>query len=652
LKRSLWNPIETILSSPFLSLSLFLISIFAIVHFSLILPFFSSQIYSSSASVTAHLPDNAHYIVGDIDKTPSGQYDFKNLNVSEWPNLDTWIDTDALLRIANNPIIWIRIKGTKIDHLSEAYCLLDHDGSNFQAFNHQGKLIFQYGDPDNLDQIPNFLDIDYSWVNLGKENTDYYYIRIVHKKGHLFGLNVVENHIGSQSEVLRTFAKANLLSLYLNSFFLIFGLICAIVYLTQFKKKYYTLLDFSIFTFLIGCLGFTTNDFLRYLSNDRYSLYILSTIFANIVFIPMHSGLKKLFSPGANNILNWLIISNIIVGTFDIILGLNLNEHEDILLPIFLKLHIFLILFSVMNILGPIFVAYFAWKRGSEIGFGHLVGFSITLTLMLIEIYFSFQNRTSFGNVAYWGVLFGVFAQGLALEKLFFSNRQKMKEFEASLFLTEKSLREVQLTTLQTKLSPHYLFNSLNTIHALQQTKSELVGDAILRLANNYRFLSDKTDMPLIPFNEEWEFVEDFLHLQKLRFFDTVKIHLSKEGDFTGFLIPPLTIQPIVENAFKHGFRHASSSNWMLEISAKLDHGNNLILKISDTGAGLTGEDLKEDSSIWNRSLGNIRARLAHHFHYSKVTVTKNNPTGLVITIFLENLNANYQSLVKTSRES
>ncbi|MCZ8155443.1 MAG: histidine kinase [Leptospira sp.] len=638
MKRSLWNPIETILSSPFLSLSLFLISIFAILHFYLILPYFSPKTESSPESITAPLADNSHYIVGDIVKTPSGLYDFKNLNESEWPNLDTWIDTDALLRIANNPITWIRIKGTNIDHLPEAYCLLDHNGGNFQAFNHQGKLIYQYGNPDNMDQIPNLLDTDYSWVNLGKENTEYYYIRFVHKKGHLFGLNVVQNRIGSQSELLRTFAKANLLSLYLNSFFLIFGLICALVYLTQYRKKYYTLLDFSIFTFLIGCLGFSTNDYIRYLSNDRYSIYILSTIFANIVFIPMHSGLKRLFGPGKYNILNWLIIANVIIGTFDMILGINLNEHADILLPVFLKLRILFISFSVANIIGPIVVAYFAWKRGNEIGFGHLVGFSITLTFMLVEIYFSFQDRTSFGNVAYWGVLFGVFAQGLALEKLFFSNNQKMKEFEASLLTAEKSLREVQLTTLQTKLSPHYLFNSLNTIHALHLTKSEQVGDAILRLANNYRFLSDKTDLALIPFEEEWEFVVDFLHLQKLRFFDTVKIHLSKEGDFLNVKIPPLTIQPIVENSFKHGFRNASSDHWMIDISAKIEN-NNLVLKISDNGSGIKDEQLESDSFIWTRSLGNIKARLAHHFEYCKVSISKNNPSGIVTNILIEKVN-------------
>jgi sensor histidine kinase YesM len=357
----------------------------------------------------------------------------------------------------------------------------------------------------------------------------------------------------------------------------------------------------------------------------------------------MHSGLRRLFGPGKYSILNILILINIIVGFLNIILGFTINEYP-IIMNVFLHLRIFYLLFAIINFLGPIIVAYYAWKRGSEIGLGHLVGFSLTLILVIIEIYISIQDQTSFSRVAYWGILFGVFAQGLALEKLFFANRKKIQEFEASLLIAEKSLREVQLKTLQTKLSPHYLFNSLNTIHALQQTKSELVGDAIIRLANNYRFLSDKTELALIPFEEEWEFVEDFLHLQKLRFYDTVKIHLTKDGDFSKVYIPPLTLQPIVENSFKHGFRNTSSTNWMIDISVKIDGSSKLTLKIADTGAGISEERMADESQIWGRSLGNIKARLSHHYEYSKVSISKNNPSGTITTIILEKLSSDRSS--------
>jgi len=635
LTRNIWNSVERLITSPVPVLTIFISTLFVTFLLLILIPIKEELNKEKFETKQPFFSTNSEYVLGDLNRKPDGKFDLKTANETEWPSFATWVESDALIRVAKAPIVWIRVAGIDLARIEKPYALLDHSGAFFELYNDSGNLLYQYGDAKHSEKLPRLLDADYSWVNLGSEPTKFYYLRILHRTGHLFTINPVQNRIGSEIDILTKFAKSNLLSLYLHSFFVIIGLICALVYLTQFKKKYYTLLDFSIFTFIIGLLGFTTNEYIRFLSTDRYSIYLISTICSNIVYIPMHSGLKRLFGPGKFRILNVLILANVIFGTFNIVLGFTIN-HSPIIMNIFLHLRIFYIVFSIINFLGPIIVAYFAWKKGSEIGFGHFVGFSLTLILVMFEIFISIQNQTSFSGVAYWGVLFGVFAQGLALEKLFFSNRKKMEEFEASLLIAEKSLREVQLKTLQTKLSPHYLFNSLNTIHALQLTKSDLVGDAILRLANNYRFLSDKTDLALIPFEEEWEFVEDFLHLQKLRFYDTVKIHLSKEGDFSKVNIPPLTLQPIVENSFKHGFRNSSSANWMIDISAKIDSNMRLILKIADSGAGLSEEKKEDDSLLWGRSLGNIKARLSHHYKYSRVTLSKNHPSGLITTIILE----------------
>ncbi len=632
LRKRWWLSVERLISSPYPVLSLTAITVFASFFLLLGLPLYKSLSNQNSIPKGPSFSPDSEYILGDLEKSPNGTYDFKSANQMEWPSLSTWVDSDALIRIAKSPVVWIRVNGVEQSLTDQEFLLLDHSGAVFEVYHDNGRLLFKFGKAENL---PKLLDADYSWIPLGTERTQYYYIRVLHRKGHLFTINPAQYQVGNQTLILDKFAKSNLLSLYLYSFFVIIGLVCFLVYLTQFQKKYFTLLDFSIFTFTIGLLGITTNGYIRYLSIDRYSIYLISTICSNIVYIPMHSGLKRIFGAGKYNILNILIILNFVFGIFSIALGFTIND-SPIVMNIFLHLRIFYIVFAIVNFLGPIVVAYFAWKRGSEIGLGHLIGFSLTLVLVLIEIYVSIQDQTSFSGVAYWGVLFGVFAQGLALEKIFFANRTKIKEFEASLLIAEKSLREVQLKTLQTKLNPHYLFNSLNTIHALQQTKSELVGDAILRLANNYRFLSDRTELDLIPFEEEWEFVEDFLHLQKLRFFDTVKIHLNKEGNFQNVKIPPLTLQPIVENSFKHGFRNSSSANWMIDISAKFDSKGTLTLKISDSGAGISEEKLQDEAAIWGRSLGNIKARLSHHYKYSKVTIAKNNPSGIITTIILE----------------
>lgn len=639
-----WDRTERFFASPVPVLLLFFLTLLSIFHLLIFGPILKDSGNKVLANTSLLFSSDTDYVLGDLATKSDGTYDLKTANENQWPTFATWQDSDTLIRVAKSQIVWLRVDGVDLSSIVEPFTLLAHNGAFFEVYNDSGRLLFRYGDLNREEELPRLLDTEYSWVPLGKEPMKYCYLRIFHRKGHLFGINSVQNRIGSKTDILTNFAKSNLLSLYLHSFFFFIGLICALVYLTQYKKKYFTLLDFSIFTFIIGTLGFSTNDYIRYLSDDRYSLYLISTICANIVYIPMHSGLRRLFGSGKFNLLSVLILANVVIASLNIILGFSINQYPEVM-NLILRLRIFYLIFALTNFLGPIVVAYFAWKKGSEIGLEHVVGFSLTLILVLIEIYLSFRDQTSFNRVAYWGVFFGVFAQGLALEKLFFSNRQKMNQYEASLLITEKSLREVQLKTLQTKLSPHYLFNSLNTIHALQQTKSDLVGDAILRLANNYRFLSDKTELSLIPFNEEWEFIEDFLHLQKLRFYDTVKIHLTKEGDFNGVLIPPLILQPIVENSFKHGFRNASSRNWMIDIHAKIDAHSILTLKIADTGSGIADDVLQNDSLLWGRSLGNIKKRLSHHFEYAKVTIARNNPSGIVTTLILEKIISQHLTL-------
>ncbi|GBF50893.1 hypothetical protein LPTSP4_24200 [Leptospira ryugenii] len=581
-----------------------------------------------------------HYILGDIERFPDGRYNFPSTDSFDWPKSTTYLDTDALLRIAASEIIWFRTEeiNTKIN--PEDYTLITHNGTNFEIYAEDGNLLYQYKKNPLSDEVPEYHELDYSWVPIGKFPSKRYYIKYFHGKNLLFNIDLVQNMVGPKDEVLVHFAKSNLTSLYTHSFFVVIGIFTALVYLIQFKRGYHALLDFACFTFLIGIIGLTSNQFIEFISYDRNAIFIVSTICANFVFIPMHSGLRRLFPDDRYHLLSILIFTNLIIGLINIYVRLHFNQ-SPILLEWILRLRIFYLIFAILNFLCPIYVAYNAWKRGSEIGLGHVIGFSITLVLVAIEIYLSFQDQSQLRSLAYWGVLFGVFAQGLALEKQIFSHRTKMIEFEESLLRAEKALKEGQLKALQTKLSPHYLFNSLNTIHALHLTKPNLVGEAIIKLANNYRFLSDKAEMDLISFEEEWSFVEDFLHMQKIRFFDTVKIHLTKEGDFSQVLIPPLTLQPIVENAFKHGFRNSSSQNWLVEVSAKSDTKGNVLIRIADSGNGLDANLEENQEKIWSRSLGNIKARLNHFYRFAKIKISANQPSGLVITIHLENLQEN-----------
>lgn len=267
-------------------------------------------------------------------------------------------------------------------------------------------------------------------------------------------------------------------------------------------------------------------------------------------------------------------------------------------------------------------------KRNPE-AFGHFIGFSVTLLLVILEIFLAIKaNDNSTNKVVLWGVLFGVISQGFALERTIFANRQKAQTYKEDLLKAEKSLKESQLKTLQTKMSPHYLFNSLNTIHALHKIKPELIGDAILSLANNYRFISDRTDRDWIPFEEEWNFLEDYLHLQKLRFYDTVQIDFKKSGDFSAVVLPPLLLQPIIENSFKHGFRGSADEQFQLFIHAKMIRDSVFSFVVYDNGIGIREDLLTDKTKLLARSLGNIKERLRNIYSEFNFEVTRNFPEG------------------------
>ncbi|MCP4130395.1 MAG: AAA family ATPase, partial [bacterium] len=177
---------------------------------------------------------------------------------------------------------------------------------------------------------------------------------------------------------------------------------------------------------------------------------------------------------------------------------------------------------------------------------------------------------------------------------------------------TVKDNKEAKFKLLQDRMNPHFLFNALNTIHALMRKDVTTANEALMKLAHNYRFLMDQVLKSVIGFDEEWEFVKNYLELEELQFDDTLSIEMNKEGDFSEIVIPPLTIQPLVENSLKHGLRNKSGSGFIEVTAVRRD--DEVRVRVIDDGVGLQKED------IMARSLGNIKQRLQYFFESAELT--------------------------------
>lgn len=169
----------------------------------------------------------------------------------------------------------------------------------------------------------------------------------------------------------------------------------------------------------------------------------------------------------------------------------------------------------------------------------------------------------------------------------------------------EKSLMaEQRIKIMMSQIQPHFLYNTLSTIQALCRTDPEKAFDTTGKFGTYLRNNIDSLDRPeLIPLEKELEHTRIYADIEMLRF---PKISVEYKIDADDFEVPALTIQPLVENAIRHGVR--SREHGVVTVEAKAENGFNIII-ISDNGVGFDAEKVKSiDGS--HIGLSNVKERI------------------------------------------
>jgi signal transduction histidine kinase len=185
-----------------------------------------------------------------------------------------------------------------------------------------------------------------------------------------------------------------------------------------------------------------------------------------------------------------------------------------------------------------------------------------------------------------------------------FSYYQQLQERALRASELEKRLAQAKLQALQMQLNPHFLFNALNAIASLMHKDVKAADRMISRLADLLRRALESTDAHEVTLRQELAFLERYLEIEKIRFGSrlTVRIHVADE--LMDALVPNLILQPLVENAIKHGIERRSKPG-LIELQASVDH-NRLQLTLGDNGPGLPAEP----GGRQGIGLANTRARL------------------------------------------
>jgi signal transduction histidine kinase len=174
----------------------------------------------------------------------------------------------------------------------------------------------------------------------------------------------------------------------------------------------------------------------------------------------------------------------------------------------------------------------------------------------------------------------------------------------------ETRLVEAQLKALQQQLHPHFLFNTLHAISALMHRDVEAADRTLMRLSDLLRLTLENIGQQEILLQSELDFLAKYLQIEQTRFADRLIVRFDVQPETLDTLVPNLILQPLVENAIKHGVAKKAGPGHV-DISARRD-GDKLHMEVRDDGVGLSEDAL----TALQKGIGvsTTRARLQHLF--------------------------------------
>lgn len=213
-------------------------------------------------------------------------------------------------------------------------------------------------------------------------------------------------------------------------------------------------------------------------------------------------------------------------------------------------------------------------------------------------------------------------------------------EDEVKLIAMGKSLKEAQFLSLQSQINPHFLFNTLNTISRTSMFEQAPKTVRLIEcLSNIFRYNLRNQDK-FITLKEELDILEEYMYIQKTRYGNRINFKINSDVDGSNIRIPVFTLQPLVENAVKHGIEPKEDGG---EIIININKFNGWIqIEIKDSGIGFNMENNKHYSSHKSTSIGlnNVQKRLSLKFDgQEQFKIESKIDYGTTITIKIPEIN-------------
>ena len=244
--------------------------------------------------------------------------------------------------------------------------------------------------------------------------------------------------------------------------------------------------------------------------------------------------------------------------------------------------------------------------------------------------------------ITYWTILAGQYAFGWY--RRYEERRQEALRLELRSSQLERQLAEAHLSALKMQLHPHFLFNTLNTIMVLvRQQKGPEAEEMLARLSDLLRCVLEDVQAQEVPLSRELEYLQLYLSIEQVRFQDRLHVDVAADPEVLDAVLPHMALQPIVENAIRHGIGRSSTAG-AISITACRVH-DTVEIKIQDDGPGLAPGKGSTNGGI---GLANTRARLKELYgDAAGLTVENAEQGGVVATMVLP-----FHAAVDTNREA
>ncbi|HEY7160690.1 MAG TPA: sensor histidine kinase [Acidobacteriota bacterium] len=232
-------------------------------------------------------------------------------------------------------------------------------------------------------------------------------------------------------------------------------------------------------------------------------------------------------------------------------------------------------------------------------------------TAPFLQRYFAVMGGITIMFFDYWALLGAVLA--LDYYQKFREREKEAAELQLRTLQLETSLAKAQVQALRMQLNPHFLFNTLHSISGLVREDNKALAIKMIAGLGDLLRQSLQVNSQEVTLRQELDFLEKYLEIEQLRFQDRLNVKMMIDPDTVKATVPCLILQPLVENALRHGISKSAKAS-LIEIRATKENGN-LILQVYDDGPGFPAQIKPLNGN--SIGLANTQARLKNLYQDS-----------------------------------